>query len=299
MSPLDLPHHLRTLQSPDGTRIVYAVAGEGPRDFILAPGLGGPMSAYRFLIRRFAGQFRLITWEARGLYRSAVPSAGLGALRLEDHVADLEAIVEREGSRAFVLGGWSMGVQISLEYAHRHPGSAAALVLINGAFGHLLKSVALLGGRESALRALVRAASAAGPAVNLLARATLDLRPTYALMRALGLMGGEFQDLRSLTREFKHLEFGRYLAMMLKLNEHTCESYLGDIDLPALVTAGTRDRMTPPALARELAQRLPRGELFLIERGTHYALVEEPATIDRAVADFLARALSGTVPSAA
>lgn len=299
MPQLDYPHHLRTVQSRDGTRIVYAVAGDGPRDFVLAPGLGGPMSSYRFLIQRFSREFRFITWEARGLYRSAVPQAGLDALRLEDHVADLEAIVEREGARAFVLGGWSMGVQISLEYAHRHPGRAAALVLINGAFGHLLKSVALLGGHEGALRSLVRLGSAAGPAVSFLARATLDRRPTYALMRALGLMGGEFEELRSLTCEFKHLEFGRYLAMMLKLNEHTCESYLGQIDLPALVTAGSRDRMTPPGLGRELARRLPRGELFLIERGTHYALVEEPEAINRALAAFLQRALAGAVPSAA
>lgn len=299
MSAFDFPHRLRTLESRDGTRIVYAVAGDGPRDFILAPGLGGPMSSYRFLFQRFAGEFRFITWEARGLFRSAVPRAGLDALRVEDHVADLEALVEREGARAFVLGGWSMGVQISLEYAHRHPGRAAALVLINGAFGHLLKSVALLGGRESALRALIRLGSAAGPAINLLAELTLDRRATYGLMRTMGLMGGEFERLYALTREFKRLEFGQYLAMMLRLNEHTCEGYLHEIDVPALVTAGRRDRMTPPALARELARRLPRGELFLFERGTHYALVEEPEALNGALASFLARALSGAVPSAA
>ena len=269
---LEHPHHLRTLLSADGTLIVYAVVGDGPRDFVLAPGLGAPMSAYHFLFERFAGEFRFITWEPRGLFRSAVPEGGLAALRLENHVADLEAIAAREGARRFVLGGWSMGVQISLEYARRHPESVAALVLINGSCGHLLRGVALLGRRPRALRALVRAAAAAGP---VLAR------------------DGNLDDLQALVSEFKHLEFGRYLSMMLALDEHTCESYLHEIDIPALVTAGRRDLMTPPALGEALARRLPRGELFTFEQGTHYSLVEEPEALNRTLAPFLSRALGG------
>jgi pimeloyl-ACP methyl ester carboxylesterase len=292
---LEHPHHLRTLLSADGTLIVYAVVGDGPRDFVLAPGLGAPMSAYRFLFERFAGEFRFITWEPRGLFRSAVPEGGLAALRLENHVADLEAIAAREGARRFVLGGWSMGVQISLEYARRHPESVAALVLINGSCGHLLRGVALLGRRPRALRALVRAAAAAGPVLNLVAKLALDRRGTIRALRRLQLMArdGNLDDLQALVSEFKHLEFGRYLSMMLALDEHTCESYLHEIDIPALVTAGRRDLMTPPALGEALARRLPRGELFTFEQGTHYSLVEEPEALNRTLAPFLARALGG------
>ncbi len=296
---IETPQRLRSLESADGTRIVYAVVGRGERDFFLAPGLGCPMSAYRFLFERFGSEYRFITWEARGLYRSAVPRGGLESLRLEDHVADLEAIVEREGSRDFVLGGWSMGVQISLEYAHRHLEDVAALVLINGSFGHLLKSVALLGGREGTLRRLIRLGAAAGPALNFLAGRVLDRRPTLALLRRLKLMAGELEELRAVAAEFKHLEFGRYLGMMLKLHEHTCEPYLHEIDVPALVTVGKCDLMTPPELGHVLVGKLPRGELFTFERGTHYSIIEEPQALNHVLAPFLSRALSGAARESA
>jgi pimeloyl-ACP methyl ester carboxylesterase len=249
------------------------------------------MIAYRRIIERFSDAFRFLCWDARGLFGSSLPARGAQALRIEDHVADLLRLVEVERVQPAVIGGWSMGVQISLEFAHRRPDLARALVLINGAYGAVLRGAdfGIPGGERSAV-ALVRALSHAGPALGLAARLVLDRAETLKLMRVLGVAGGrgdEDEFFLDVAREFKRHDFGLYLQMLLNLHRHTAEPLLAKIDLPTLVTCGTRDKMTPPAVARELARKLRRAELVEIAGGTHYTMMEYPEELNRALERFL------------
>lgn len=286
MTGLDQPHQTRRAIAADGTPITYVVVGEGPRDFVFCPGLGGPLVTYRKLFRHFAGRYRFVTWEPRGLFSSGVPGEGERALRVEDHVSDLEAIVARERLGSFHLGGWSMGVQLSLEYAHRHPERCAALVLVNGAYGRILDNVP---GGERLPSALIRLLSRAGPLIDLNARLFLDTRPMVAALHRVGYFRGHPEEFQVVLGEFKQLDFGRYLRMVLALHQHTAETYLHELEIPTLVTAGTHDWMASPSVGRELVRRLPNAELFLIENGTHYSLVEHPETVQGAIEEFLER----------
>jgi pimeloyl-ACP methyl ester carboxylesterase len=54
-----------------------------------------------------------------------------GRYPLEAHVADLERVVTELGLRAFVLVGMSLGGLVSLQFAGRHRGALAALVLVD------------------------------------------------------------------------------------------------------------------------------------------------------------------------
>ncbi len=292
--PLSVPHEFRHAQSFDGTRLRYLVAGEGPL-FVLCPGLGTPMVSYRKIIERFGSAFRFLCWDPRGFLGSSVPAAGARALRVEDHVGDLMRLLEVERMEPLVVGGWSMGVQLSLAYVHANPGDCQALALINGAAGSVLSGADLgvpIG--ERAAVGLVKAMSSAGPALGLAARALLDRQPTIGILRMLGIAGGDGAHddfFREVAREFKHHDFELYLQMLLRLHEHSAEPLLPEIELPALVTCGTHDRMTPPKLARKLASDLPRGELVEIKGGTHYTMLEYPEELNRHLEGFLRRVL--------
>lgn len=294
---IDIPHQTRTVLSRDGTRIFYVVAGQGERDFVMCPGLGGPILSYKYLIEHLGHAYRFICWEPRGLFRSGAPAGGADALRVEDHVADLEAIVEHERLERFVLGGWSMGVQLSLEYAHRHPEHCSSLVLVNGAWGSVLRTVAGLQRSDRLLVPLARLMSTAGPGLGLAARSLLDKQLTVSLMHSAKLVADNPRFFREILGEFKHLDFRRYMQMIVKLNEHSAESYLDSIRLPTLVTVGTRDLLVPPAVGRELVSRLPQAELLSVEGGTHYAIVEYPHVLNAGIAAFLRRVLPEPAPA--
>lgn len=63
---------------------------------------------------------------------------------------------------------------------------------------------------------------------------------------------------------------------------------LRDSDVPVLAIAGERDRATPPAAARRIAETAPRGELLVIEDTGHFPFAEDPAAYWGGVQEWLA-----------
>jgi len=54
------------------------------------------------------------------------------------------------------------------------------------------------------------------------------------------------------------------------------EAEVGKIVLPALAVCGDDDKMTPPDLARFIADTIPGARLALIEGAGHYVMREKP-----------------------
>jgi pimeloyl-ACP methyl ester carboxylesterase len=66
---------------------------------------------------------------------------------------------------------------------------------------------------------------------------------------------------------------------------------LARITVPALVAVGDQDRVTPPAVAVELAAALPAGRLFLVEGAGHIAMLERPERLNPELRAFAREAL--------
>jgi pimeloyl-ACP methyl ester carboxylesterase len=79
---------------------------------------------------------------------------------------------------------------------------------------------------------------------------------------------------------FATLDFGVYFHMMLLTDQHTAIPYLREVGVPTLVTAGTKDLMTPLETARLMAETIDGAELFIIPDGTHYTLAEYPEIVN-------------------
>ncbi len=286
MEDIDVPVRESTALSADGTAIAYYVAGRGPRTLVLAPGLGTHPVAWKYVIEALHERYQLITWAPRGTYGSGVPR-DLAALTLPDHVRDLEAIAAAEGLERFLLAGWSMGVQIALEFAHQFPARVQALILINGAFEHVLATAFHLPGAARLLPSVLRLGVRAAPVMVPFVRAVLSHPATPDLAFRLGLVSGNVAFFRGMVRRFAALDWNVYFQLMLQLNEHSARPYLGDIRVPTLITAGTRDRMTPVTTAEQLHRAIPGSRLFLLPNGTHYAMTEYPEILQLGIDDFL------------
>jgi len=275
----------RRLLAPDDTLITYYIAGHGPRVWVIPPGLGTPLIAWKRVIERFAGELTIITWCLRGTYESGAPR-DLARLRVEDHVADLEAIVDAEGLERFALGGWSLAVQIALEYAARHPEQVSALLLLNGAYEHVLRT-ALAPGLEPLLRAIVhglaRVGRPLGPLIAWSARVAPQVAPHLGLVRRDAPLFGE------VVRAFASLDWPIYFRMALQANQHTAAAHLDHVRAPTLITAGDADRVTPISIAHTMHRRIPGSELVVFPGGTHYTPTEFPDALNEALADFFAR----------
>lgn len=278
--------------SADGTEIAYYVVGNGPVTWVMPPGMGAPLVSLKYLLDGFARTHTIVTWDQRGFFDSDAPHDP-DAFRVADHVADMEAVVRAEGLRRFVLGGWSMAVQISLEYHHRHPEQALALVLINGPFERALASMVPFPGTERALIAFLRVTAASSHIVNPLARRLLGARGLASVLERTGFIAQNSQFFAHLLADFSTVHWGRYLTMARHLNAHSAAAYLPLIRVPTLITSGTRDLVTSGESAERLHAGIRGSELYVVPRATHYIVTEFPELLIERIALFLSRAGAG------
>jgi 3-oxoadipate enol-lactonase len=57
--------------------------------------------------------------------------------------------------------------------------------------------------------------------------------------------------------------------------------------VPTHVVVGDEDRLTPPAISREMARRIPGARLSLIQGAGHLSNIEQPEAFNREVLAFL------------
>lgn len=180
----------------------------------------------------------------------------------------------REALRAFALAqklprpwiaGHSMGGAVAIDYALAYPGEVAGLVLCATA-ARLPVDPGLLELIEHRFAGFHRAFAAEAFGSGLL--------PGDALAAA--------RDLLTAPRAVVLADF------------RACASYdaghrLADLRLPTLVLAGAQDRVTPPALARELAGGIAGARFVEVPEAGHMLPWEQPARVAHEILGFLER----------
>jgi pimeloyl-ACP methyl ester carboxylesterase len=285
----------------DAAPIAYYQAGSvesGRPALVLANGLGGPVSAFRHQVEHFAKRYRVVTWDYRGLYGSRSETA-LARVDVASHADDLERVLDAAGVERAVFVGWSMGVQVVLELVSRAPERASHLVLMSGTHGRPFSSVRLPGA-ERWLSPLIGGAQKNSGLVSRVVERLARSRGAANWVRRLRIVNPrlETEDLLALAAEFRAIDFDVYFRTLRALNDHDGPRSLAHVAAPVLVVAGSRDLLFPPSAARDLVSRLPRGELFVVDAGTHYAPAEFPDLVNSRIERFLSANGASTAPVA-
>ncbi|MGE0706824.1 MAG: alpha/beta fold hydrolase [Planctomycetota bacterium] len=289
---------VRHLDTPDGVRLHYEVLGcthpEAPT-LLLANGLGGRLYAWEPLVERFAATHRILTWDYRGLFHSDAP-ARPALLGVPHHAADALRILDAEQVRRATLVGWSMGVQVSLEAALQAPGRVERLVLINGTHGQVfstgLQPIVRIPRIQRLLHHVVERVHGGSLTARVLSTLALS-EPHQRLggtVAALFAWNRRIDDMyRQYTTDVFGPSFENFLRLFQHLDAHSVYHLLPDVSQPTLVISGGLDYLTPPAMSREIARRVPRAEHLHIRRASHFVLLEHPARVLARIESFLAR----------
>jgi len=271
--------------SSDGTRIHAQLFGPDDAPTVV---LGhGWMEGTRFFthqIRELSRDHRVVAWDLRGHGRSGDPTGG--DYSIEAIAADLDAVLEAAlpaGERA-VVAGHSLGGMAIVAWAGINPDAVrervgAAALLNTGVHGLIADSLVI---RSPA--ALEWTRDAIGRTI-LAAPGRLPSRSSpvsYEVVRylALGPDAGPAtvafcEELLLSCGPEARAGCGATLAEL-----HLVES-IASLDVPTLVVAGERDRLTPPVHSRRLVDALPQGEYLELERIAHMSPVEAPDEIAR------------------
>jgi 3-oxoadipate enol-lactonase len=259
-----------TVRVGPAPRIALSVAGEGPL-VVFLHGIGGHRRHWDDQLRTFGAEFTAAAWDARG-YGDSDDYAG--PLAFADFSADLARVLDFFGAERAHLVGLSLGGRIARDFALRHPTRVAALVLANTTAGFdtltpdeveafiRARRGPLEAGRTSAQLAPELARSLMSP------RAVEDARARFVAGMAALRKDSYLETLEASTREDRGAR-------------------IESIAAPVLVVTSDEDRLYPPALAEEMARRIPGARLAVIRGAGHLSNLEQPAAFDAAVLPFL------------
>ena len=288
----------RTLVSFDGTRLDYAVRGEGSRWLVMINGLGSTYSSWEPLATLLESRWRLLCWDLRGLFASAVP-ADRRRLDVRSHARDLEQLLHAEAIPTAVLAGWSMGVQVGLETYRAVPERVSALVLIAGTQGRFFSRCFHIPLARVAIPLAVRASQPVAPAISAAVRWAVNRPNLPRWLRRLGMSASDSPRLAEEARHFGRIDWGVYMLMAQTMETHDGSEMLSTVRVPTLIVGGDRDILAPPRVLRAMAARIRGARLHILPGGTHYTILEDPSRLNEEVLTFLQRHFAAPRPQGA
>lgn len=259
----------------NGQELYYEVHGDGP-PLVLVMGIGYDSSLWTLQqVPELSTRFCVVLLDNRDAGRS---SRSEHPYAIADMADDVAGLLDALDIRRTHLLGLSMGAMIGVEFALRHPDRLDRLVLTG---------------------------PAAAPA-----RSAVDPISVWNWVKA-NDPSGELFGAQQFTWLFSHAflrnaQAVQETAALLASNPHPVgpDAYarqaraylhfdaldrLGDIVAPTLVVVGEQDLLTPPWVAREVADGIPgaRFELVTGDGSSHVLPLERGADVNRLVTDFL------------
>jgi pimeloyl-ACP methyl ester carboxylesterase len=207
--------------------------------FLLVHGIGVASRYFRRLAPLLAEHGRVLTVELPGFGRAPKPRT---TQRVEDHGDLLAAYLASRGCTDAVLVGHSMGTQIVVDTALKHP--VGRLMLIGPVTDPEARSALRQGGRL--LLDMLREP----PASN------------WIVLSDYAMTGPSW-----------------YLRTLPSMLGYDLEAALPRVDVPTTVVRGSRDPIAPPRWARRVRDLLPSSRLVEVEGAPHVAMFSHPARI--------------------
>lgn len=243
--------------------------GTGP-DLVLLHGWGLHAGIWEPVIEILSASFRLHLYD--------LPGHGLSGPVDYFSLGDVRAALARSApARAHWLG-WSLGGMLALDFAALHPGRVANLVLV-----------------ASNPRFVASADWPNAMAPEVLEGFAQALATDYAdtLNRFLGLVARGAPD-STVLRTLRHAmqaapapTIGALGAGLDILRTADLRGQLGNLGMPVLWLAGTRDTLVPIAALRAVVEAHPRQRLYEFAQAGHAPFVSHPQAFFETLTEFL------------
>jgi pimeloyl-ACP methyl ester carboxylesterase len=253
-----------------GQRLAYTVHGEGPRVTVLTPGLLMSQKMQTPLARSLARRGnRVITLDPLGHGASDRPRQ-MWRYSIAEFAKQVIALLDHLDVDQAVVGGTSLGANLSLEVAATHPERVRGLIIEMPALDNAIPACG------AAFTPLLFALTFGEPVMKLVARAARAVpreRVPFGLEIGLDWLG---QDPGPSGAVLQGILFGRTAP------DHTIRKSL---ETPALVIGHPRDPVHPFSDADMLAAELPNAKL--IDANSIVELRLKPKRLTAKIADFL------------
>jgi pimeloyl-ACP methyl ester carboxylesterase/DNA-binding CsgD family transcriptional regulator len=265
-----MKQQVRFCRSFDGTRIAYAVCGDGPPLVMSASWLTHLEHQWHSLawkpwLEYFSGRYTLIRYDSRG---SGLSDRDVRDISFDIWLRDFEAVLDAAGFDRFFLLGTCQGGPLAIEYAARHPGRVERLVL----YGSYARGL----GKRSEIPDQARKASVLLDMLGL--GWGQDSHAYQQVWASLFQPGGSMEHLRSWSEQQRLSTSAETAALMFRTTFNVdVQDAARRISCPTLVINPERDALVPLEEGRRLAALIPDARFVTLDTNNHMLLAEEPA----------------------
>ncbi|MEY7852142.1 alpha/beta fold hydrolase [Natrarchaeobius sp. A-rgal3] len=243
--------------------LYYDREGDGdPVVFVPEAGLGGWSWGWQHA--GLVGPYEAVVWDLRGTGRSDAPP---GPYRLEDLVADLEAVLADCEFRNAHLVGCGLGGAVALRTARTSSRVATLSLVGTAAEGSAFDLEALFAPPDD--REAIRESLSVG--------FSADFRDSHPDVCE-GIVD---------WRSDGDADRAGWEAQVGALEGFDATDWLVEVTQPTRVFSGTDDALVPASAGEDLARGLPRGEFIPLEGAGHLCFVERSREVNDRLLGFL------------
>lgn len=284
MDDLQYPFEVKKQKLSSGAEVAYVDEGSGSQTIILVHGLGSYLQAWKKNIPDLSQNYRVIALDLPGYGRS---SKGPWEGSLEFFANTVLELADSLGIESFVMGGHSMGGQITLVTALTHPDRVEKLLLVAPAGFETFHDGEKEWFRSVATPTLTKAAKPKNIQDNIAINfykmpddAEFMIRDRIAMRTAEDFNGYAYIVAQSIK------------AMV----DRPVYDYLDKVKQPTLIFFGEGDRLIPnrfltggktEVIAEQGHAKMPNSILYMVPEAGHFMQFEQSEFFNEKVKTFL------------
>jgi 3-oxoadipate enol-lactonase len=252
------------------TKIFYDMYGQGTPIVFLHPWSTNGYIWY-YQIFPFARTNQVIAIDHRGHGRSDKPQSGYS---IQDHAADVRAVLDAAGARKAVLVGNSIGGMIAMQFALDNP---------DRVIGQLILSSGTALGENMPAEAAAAFKNNYEGTFGALLEGGVSARSKRERPEILEVMKAHF----SVQSNFPRHVFDSSMADPNGVFNWNIKARLSTIKATTLVVAGEEDQATPVAANKFLADNIPGARLLTVKDVGHFHQLEKPIEFNATLKEFV------------
>lgn len=257
----------------EGRELTYQERGDSETVLLLVHGFPLDHQMWQFQVDAFAEQYRVIAPDLPGFGQSGL--VGPQAHAMSQYADTLALLLSRLRIPRVIYCGLSMGGYIGWQFYFRYQPLVERLIICDSRA--IADSPDAAAGREATAQRVLQQGSGV-VADQMLSK--LFAPETLA-------SGAEYvQRTAEVMRETPPEAVAAALRGMAQRRDVTRQ--LAEITCPSLLLGGEHDVISPPDEMQGIADAMPRASFVPIPRAGHMAPLENPQTVNQAIAAFLA-----------
>lgn len=277
-------------ESFDKTTISYQSTGKSDYPIICYNGLGVGVFFWVYLRQYFSSSVsQVVTWDYRGHGESGLLDDTRN-YNIDALVKDAKSVVDALDIKKGVHIGHSLGAQLILEFYRAYPKRVKALIICFGTDGHPMNTFYDTRISRYLFEICYKIGQRFPAQSNWISRLLLQNPLSFYMGGLLKVMNTNMIDREKVDEYINHLLDVNpifFTSLLKSAQERTAQDILPEIKVPTLIIAGERDQFTPIWISKKLHRLIPNSELFIVKKGSHAALVEQPELINLRIEKFI------------